>query len=241
MSWQATAWAERQVTGSPARKVLLLVLANYADEYGVCWPSQEVLSRGTEQSLDTIQRQLRVLAKMGLIMVAARPMGRGRWPGRTYKLNMSVAETTEPQTAARTDDEQAGLTPATEPQPAGDRAAMSTDHRAATSTVTEPQALRLEPSLEPSFGTVSEPSAPKRPKPLAAERQQAWQRKRGSIEVVQNRIAKRLGPDGWLILQSISDSDLQMLTKMQEVGRLSDAKLGEFRLLWKNHQRGAAA
>jgi hypothetical protein len=52
MSWQATAWAEKQVTGSPARKVLLLVLANYADEDGICWPSQETLAKGTEQSLD---------------------------------------------------------------------------------------------------------------------------------------------------------------------------------------------
>ncbi|WP_371423290.1 helix-turn-helix domain-containing protein [Tardiphaga sp.] len=103
MSWQATAWAERQITGSPARKVLLLVLANYADEDGVCWPSQETLSRGTEQSVDTVQRQLRKLEHMKILAIATRPQGRGRWPGRTYKLNMSVAENTEPQTAARID------------------------------------------------------------------------------------------------------------------------------------------
>src|SRR3954468_13210512 len=84
MSWQATAWAEKQVTGSPARKVLLLVLANYADEDGICWPSQETLAKGTEQSLDTIQRQLKKLEQKELITVAARPQGRGRWPGRTY-------------------------------------------------------------------------------------------------------------------------------------------------------------
>ena len=78
MSWQATAWAERKKTGSPARKVLLLVLASYADEFGVCWPSQEVLANGTEQSLDTVQRQLRKLADMGIISVAVRPMGRGQ-------------------------------------------------------------------------------------------------------------------------------------------------------------------
>ena len=101
MSWQATAWAERQTTGSPGRKVLLLILANYADEHGVCWPSQETLASGTEQSLDTVQRQLRKLTAAGIISVAVRPQGRGRWPGRTYKLNMTVAEMTEPQNAAR--------------------------------------------------------------------------------------------------------------------------------------------
>jgi hypothetical protein len=245
MSWQATAWAERQVTGSPSRKVLLLILANYADEYGICWPSQEVLAKGTEQSLDTIQRQLRILAQVGLISVAVRPMGRGRWPSRTYRLNMPVAEITEPQTAARSDEDSernGGVTPigGTEPQPAGDRAATSAPHHAATSTVTEPQALRHEPSIEPLIGTFSEPSGPTSPKrkPSASERQAAFQRKRGSIEVVQNRIAKRLGADGWVILQSISATDLQMLTRMQEVDRLSDADLEQFRLLWK--QRGAA-
>lgn len=238
MSWQATAWAERQVTGSPSRKVLLLVLANYADEFGICWPSQEVLAKGTEQSLDTVQRQLRRLAEMGLIAVAVRPQGRGRWPGRTYKLNMPAVETTEPQPAARSEEERRGLSPPTEPQPAGDRAATSTPHRAATSPATEPQALRLKPSIEPSLGTFIEPSGVTRLKPRAAERLKTFEGKRWSIEVVQNRIAKRLGADGWLILQSISDRDLQMLTRMQEHNRLSDADLEQFRLLWK--QRGAA-
>jgi hypothetical protein len=95
---------------------------------------------------------------------------------------------------------------------------MTTPHRAATSTVTEPQALRHEPSIEPSSRTFIEPSGSRlqKPKPSAAEREKAFQQKRGSMEVVQNRIAKRLGAEGWLILQGISASDLQMLTAMQK-------------------------
>jgi pyocin large subunit-like protein len=134
MSWQATAWAERQRTGSPARKVLLLILANYADEHGLCWPSQELLAYGTEQSLDTIQRQLRKLTAAGIISVAVRPQGRGRWPGRTYKLNMSVAEMTEPQNAVSSGDVEHNETvtrdAVTEPQPTRDHAATSTPHHA---------------------------------------------------------------------------------------------------------------
>jgi hypothetical protein len=252
MSWQATAWAERQRTGSPARKVLLLILANYADEHGLCWPSQELLAYGTEQSLDTIQRQLRKLTAAGIISVAVRPQGRGRWPGRTYKLNMTVAEMTEPQNAVPSGDvgHNDGVTDRnavthllgqTEPQLVGDRAATSTPHHAATSTATEPQALRHEPSIEPSTRTFIEPtgSATRKSKPTADERHRSFQHKRGAVEVVQNRIAKRLGNDGWLILQSINARDLQMLTAMQEKNRLSDADLEQFRLLWK--QRGAAA
>jgi hypothetical protein len=37
--------------------------ANYADESGVCWPSQETLKVGTELSEDTIQRQTKQLVK----------------------------------------------------------------------------------------------------------------------------------------------------------------------------------
>ena len=40
MSWQATAWALRQKTGSSGCKLLLLTLANYADDTGCCWPGQ---------------------------------------------------------------------------------------------------------------------------------------------------------------------------------------------------------
>jgi hypothetical protein len=92
--------------------------------------------------------------------------------------------------------------------------------------------LQSEPSLEPSAET---------PRKLKAiDRQKAFQRKRQGVEVVQNRIARRFGADGWLILQSISASDLAVLTGMQERNRLSDSTLEEFRLLWKAN-RGAAA
>ena len=61
MSWQAAAWAVRQNVGHPARKLLLLVIANYADEHGVCWPSQGRLAGEAEMSLDTVQRQTKKL------------------------------------------------------------------------------------------------------------------------------------------------------------------------------------
>jgi hypothetical protein len=99
MSWQATAWAERQKTGSPARKVLLLVLGNYADEDGYCWPSQKTLSKGTEQSVDTVRRNANRLQADGFIAIEQRPRRGGRWPKLAYKLLMQ----TGPQTAARSE------------------------------------------------------------------------------------------------------------------------------------------
>ncbi|MCW2315297.1 hypothetical protein M2322_000831 [Rhodoblastus acidophilus] len=67
MSINAMAWAKTQVTGSPAAKLLLLVLCDYANQKGVCFAKQETLASVTEQSVDTIQRRLRDLEKAGLI------------------------------------------------------------------------------------------------------------------------------------------------------------------------------
>ncbi|MGP9814416.1 helix-turn-helix domain-containing protein [Rhodopseudomonas sp. NSM] len=101
MSWQATSWAAKQVTGSPARKALLLALANYADAAGMSYPGQDTLARDTEQSIDTVQRQMKHLAAIGLVRIEKRPAVKGQWPGLVYFLAMPVAEISEPQIAAR--------------------------------------------------------------------------------------------------------------------------------------------
>jgi DNA-binding transcriptional MocR family regulator len=131
MSWQATAWAIRQTTGAARRKILLLALANYADKNGVCWPSQETLARDTEQSVDTVQRQLDVLEKLKYIQRERMPKRRGQWQGHRYKLHLQA-----------------------DPPPKGQNAARSADLRsgqAAISALTRPHSLRLKPSIEPSY------------------------------------------------------------------------------------------
>src|SRR6476619_978800 len=100
MSWQATAWAVKRVTGSPQRKLLLLTLANYADDLGYCWPSQKTLSDDTEQSSDTVQRHLKRLAADGHLTIEQRARASGRWPALAYRLSMSEPSTM-PQPAAR--------------------------------------------------------------------------------------------------------------------------------------------
>jgi hypothetical protein len=97
MSWRATAWAEKQKTGAPGCKLLLLVLANYANDKGFCWPSQETLAKGTEQSLDAIQRHARRLEAGGFLTISRQPRAGGRWPALSYQLHVA----TEPQNAAR--------------------------------------------------------------------------------------------------------------------------------------------
>jgi pyocin large subunit-like protein len=67
MSWEASTWALSQKTGSPSGKAVLLFLANYADDKGRCWPSQNTIAKQTEQSIDTVQRRIKKLEERGLL------------------------------------------------------------------------------------------------------------------------------------------------------------------------------
>lgn len=67
MSIQAVAWAIDQKTGSPAGKVVLLCVANYADENGECWPSQETIAAETELSERSVREWLQKLEEIGLL------------------------------------------------------------------------------------------------------------------------------------------------------------------------------
>ncbi|WP_181769462.1 helix-turn-helix domain-containing protein [Bradyrhizobium sp. UNPA324] len=216
MSWQATAWAAKQVTGSASNKLTLLALANYADHEGVCWPTQETLARDTEQSVDTVQRRLKALVKLGLVRVETRPGGRGQWDGRKYYLAMGVAEMSEPQSAARSDP---ANEPATKPRHAAP-GPVTVPHQARSPYRT---AVRHKPSIEHPIEPPARTTASS-----ADERLQAFQGKCEPTEVVQNRIAQRLGSEGWLILGELSDAQRSRLTTLQRRGELDDAALASF-------------
>jgi hypothetical protein len=60
---------------------------------------------------------------------------------------------------------------------------------------------------------------------IAEERLQAFQRKQEGSEVVQNRIARRIGDDGWLVLGDMSDAQRARLSTLERQGRLNDETL----------------
>ena len=212
MSIKATSWAAGTATGSAPLKLMLFALANYADDEGVCWPSQETLANDTEQSVDSVQRRLKRLASMGLIRVERREGNRGQWAGKIYYLSMTVAEKTKPQPERKSTVSGVPAAP---------------DH-AATRTATMPQpgrppcrkALRHKLPIEPLL----EPPAPTS-RSSHAERLQAFQSKEEGSEVVQNRIAQRLGPDGWLILGELTSDHRAMLTTLERRGKLDERTL----------------
>lgn len=67
MSFQAMAWAVKQKVGNATGKAILLMLANYADEEGKCFPSQETLAAECECSKRSILDWLQKFEDMGLL------------------------------------------------------------------------------------------------------------------------------------------------------------------------------
>lgn len=61
------AWARGIKTGSATVKSVLLAVANYADEEGVCWPSHRQLCEDTELSRNSVIRALEQLENLGLL------------------------------------------------------------------------------------------------------------------------------------------------------------------------------
>lgn len=214
MSWQATAWAAKQATGSAGNKLTLLALANYADSSGVCWPTQDTLAANTEQSIDTVQRRLKRLVALKLVRVEKREANRGQWPGKIYHLNISVAEKTKPQSAAPPQ-------PSQTPPPAADHAAPERVTMPPQARPPYRTAVRHKPSIE----QLIEPPVMNNARASAGERLQAFQGKHEGDEVVQNRIAQRLGKEGWEVLGLLTDAQRAKLTNLERRGELTDERL----------------
>ncbi|MCL5779207.1 helix-turn-helix domain-containing protein [Limibaculum sp. FT325] len=77
MSVQAITWALDWPARSVTEKVILLVLANYANEYGISWPSQKTLAGQSACTDRTVRTILGQLEKRGVVRRIARRRGNG--------------------------------------------------------------------------------------------------------------------------------------------------------------------
>lgn len=82
-------WARAQRTGSPGSKAVLMVLADYADERGTCWPAQETIAWETEMSTSTVYRRLRDLEALGLVTTERSKRPDGTWWPNRYRLALA--------------------------------------------------------------------------------------------------------------------------------------------------------
>lgn len=77
MSYRATAAALAVKAPSASAKLVLAVLASYADEAGVCWPSQGRVAADSQLGLRTVRDAYRALEGAGLIASQARRRANG--------------------------------------------------------------------------------------------------------------------------------------------------------------------
>ena len=128
-------WAWRH-TLTPTLKLVLMGLADAADDQGVSWPSVSTLARKCTVSTRTVQRSLRILIDGGLLIAEPRQRRDGSSTSNRYRLVMEGDDILSP--AHEAGDTRAGqgcrgdpdalVTPGTTnrivtetPQPAGDK------------------------------------------------------------------------------------------------------------------------
>jgi hypothetical protein len=96
MSFQAMSWALAQRCGAPGPKLVLLCLANYADEHGVCWPSDTLLADEVEVSSRSVVKYRQTLRDRGLITWDQRRRADGSLSSNRYRLIMTRTPSEDP-------------------------------------------------------------------------------------------------------------------------------------------------
>lgn len=82
------AWAVKQPTKSSGTKLVLLMLANYADEKGDCYPSQAHLAKICHCSRQSINKYISELVGLGFIVITKK--SNGLLVHNSYNLTMTI-------------------------------------------------------------------------------------------------------------------------------------------------------
>lgn len=106
MSLLAIQWAWQQHASAGA-KFVLLALADYADQYGSCFPSQRKLAQKCGLSRSTINVHLQYLLSVGLISIQHRNNHSGYRRSSLYRLELSQS----PDSGDSMSEIQTGLCP----------------------------------------------------------------------------------------------------------------------------------
>jgi len=88
-------WAWRQAL-TPTLKLVLMALADAADDQGVCWPSVSTLATKCTVSTRTVQRSLRALIDSRLLIAEARRRRDGSSISNRYRLLLAGGDNLSP-------------------------------------------------------------------------------------------------------------------------------------------------
>lgn len=97
MSVMALAWAFRVNVGDPVSKLVLICLADHADDIGRCWPSRKTIATYAECSIDTVDRRIKKLVTDQLVAKSGRATPSGDQTSNMYVLNLGAAACGHPQ------------------------------------------------------------------------------------------------------------------------------------------------
>jgi DNA-binding IscR family transcriptional regulator len=86
MSVRASTWAWDAKCPTPAAKLVLLKLADHANEEGECWPSQSRIAADCGIPRETVNRVMKALVEASLIRVEHRTNGTGKLANRYFLL-----------------------------------------------------------------------------------------------------------------------------------------------------------
>lgn len=92
MSIDATNWAWALVISPPAKKLILMDIADTADSRGLCWPGQQRIAKRTCCSVRTVRRYLAELESEDLISRSARRRPNGSRTSDMIKLNLHAVD-----------------------------------------------------------------------------------------------------------------------------------------------------
>ena len=138
MSYAAFNWARIQPIQLPLTKFVLLMLADRANEAGVCWPSAESMVADTAMSRASVFRALDALVRLGYI---ERQRGRHSNSYRLLMRSVAPCDGENDLSVAACDGEKNGSLSHSETTPS----------HSETLTVAQCDANHKEPSIEPSY------------------------------------------------------------------------------------------
>jgi len=93
-------WAWEQPL-PPVPKLILMALADNADDHGYCWPKMKTIAAKCSTSERTIQRTIKTLLTAGMLTKDARFDANGRQVSNGYTLVLSYPDKLSPPTAAK--------------------------------------------------------------------------------------------------------------------------------------------
>lgn len=120
MSIEAMAWAKKVRVGDQSARLVLFVLADYADADGLTYPSFATLAHDCEVDRKTVIRAIKRLSDKGFLSIEPRKRGNGSASSNLYRLSLAAPQCA-PSPAGRSTGGQASLplTGGGDPAPGG--------------------------------------------------------------------------------------------------------------------------